>query len=65
LNCNGIGSASKSVDGNTIPGSEGNSSSRGSSKKWRLLWRGGLELGPEGYPLDGECHASWGTWSTV
>jgi hypothetical protein len=25
-----------------------------SDKKWRLLWRGGLEVGPEGYKLEGE-----------
>jgi hypothetical protein len=27
---------------------------RRQDKKWRLLWRGGLEVGPEGYKLDGE-----------
>ena len=25
-----------------------------SDKKWRLLWRGGLQVGPEGYHLEGK-----------
>ena len=29
------------------------SNEKRSDKKWRLLWRGGLEVGPEGYKLEG------------
>lgn len=32
----------------------GPSSERRTDKKWRLLWRGALDVGQEGYRLDGK-----------
>jgi hypothetical protein len=32
------------------------STEKRSDKKWRLLWRGGLEVGPEGYKLEGKIN---------
>ncbi len=50
-------SAPHTVNGKALPGS-GGSARRTGSTKWRLLWRGGLELGDEGYKLDGELDSS-------
>ena len=48
--------AAKTTEGplpNTAPGSARGSASKGRTG-CRLLWRGGLEIGDEGYRLDGE-----------